>query len=80
MQLTDKREPGVHTEMNGDGSMSLVEVGVVTHSRKTCLPGKRVATFALDSQPARPLRDGTMQASLDGATEQQRWTSVDAMA
>ncbi|WP_349740699.1 acetyl-CoA hydrolase/transferase family protein [Roseateles cavernae] len=50
MQLTDKRELGVHTEMIGDGIMSLVEAGVVTNSRKNYLPGKMVATFALGSQ------------------------------
>ncbi len=50
MQLTDKQELGVHTEMIGDGIMSLVEAGVVTNSRKNYLPGKMVATFALGSQ------------------------------
>ena len=50
MQLTDKRELGVHTEMIGDGIMSLVEAGVVTNNRKNYLPGKMVATFALGSQ------------------------------
>ncbi|MDC6170482.1 acetyl-CoA hydrolase/transferase family protein [Paucibacter sp. XJ19-41] len=50
MQLTDKHELGVHTEMIGDGIMSLVEAGVVTNSRKNYLPGKMVATFALGSQ------------------------------
>lgn len=50
MQLTEKRELGVHTEMIGDGIMSLVEAGVVTNSRKNYLPGKMVATFALGSQ------------------------------
>jgi acyl-CoA hydrolase len=50
MQLTDKKDLGVHTEMIGDGILSLVEAGVVTNARKNYLPGKMVATFALGSQ------------------------------
>ncbi|MDX9707768.1 MAG: acetyl-CoA hydrolase/transferase C-terminal domain-containing protein [Azospira sp.] len=50
MQLTDKRDLGIHTEMIGDGIMSLVEAGVVTNRRKNYLPGKMVATFALGSK------------------------------
>ncbi|MCA0177314.1 MAG: 4-hydroxybutyrate CoA-transferase [Proteobacteria bacterium] len=49
MQLTDKRDLGVHTEMIGDGIMTLVEAGVVTNRRKNHLPGKMMATFALGS-------------------------------
>lgn len=49
MQLTDKRDLGIHTEMLGDGIMSLVEAGVVTCARKNHLPGKIIATFALGS-------------------------------
>jgi len=50
MQLTHKHDLGVHTEMLGDGIMTLVETGVVTNSRKNYLPGKMVATFALGSK------------------------------
>jgi acyl-CoA hydrolase len=50
MQLTHKRDLGIHTEMIGDGIMSLVEAGVVNNSRKNYLPGKMVATFALGSK------------------------------
>jgi len=50
MQLSAKRDLGVHTEMIGDGIMSLVESGAVTNRRKNYLPGKMVATFALGSQ------------------------------
>lgn len=50
MQLTDKHDLGVHTEMIGDGIMSLVEAGVVTNRKKNYLPGKMVATFALGSK------------------------------
>ncbi len=50
MQLTHKRDLGVHTEMIGDGILSLVECGAVTNRRKNYLPGKMIATFALGSQ------------------------------
>lgn len=50
MQLTGKHDLGVHTEMIGDGILRLVECGVVTNRRKTLLPGKMVATFALGSR------------------------------
>ena len=50
MQLTAKRDLGIHTEMIGDGILTLVEAGAVTNRRKNYLPGKMVATFALGSQ------------------------------
>ena len=50
MQLTGKHDLGVHTEMIGDGIMTLVEAGVVTNRKKNYLPGKMVATFALGSK------------------------------
>jgi len=50
MQLTAKRDLGIHTEMIGDGILNLVEAGVVTNRRKTWLPNKMVATFALGSK------------------------------
>ena len=49
MQLTDKHDLGIHTEMIGDGIMTLVESGTVTNRRKNYLPGKMIATFALGS-------------------------------
>ena len=49
MQLTHKHDLGIHTEMIGDGIMTLVECGAVTNRRKNYLPGKMVATFALGS-------------------------------
>ena len=49
MQLTHKRDLGIHTEMIGDGILTLVESGAVTNRRKNYLPGKMVATFALGS-------------------------------
>lgn len=50
MQLTDKHDLGIHTEMVGDGIMTLVEAGVVTNNRKNYARGKILATFALGSK------------------------------
>jgi len=50
MQLTHKHNLGIHTEMIGDGIMSLVESGAVNCKKKNYLPGKIVATFALGSK------------------------------
>ncbi len=50
MQLTAKHDLGVHTEMIGDGILTLIESGAVTNRKKTYLPGKMVATFALGSK------------------------------
>ena len=50
MQLTDKHDLGIHTEMVGDGIMTLVEAGVVTNRRKNQHRGKMLATFALGSK------------------------------
>lgn len=49
MQLTGKHDLGIHTEMIGDGILTLLEAGAVTNRRKNYLPGKMVATFALGS-------------------------------
>ena len=49
MQLTGKHDLGIHTEMIGDGIMTLIESGAVTNRRKNYLPGKSIATFALGS-------------------------------
>ncbi len=50
MQLTNKHNLGVHTEMVGDGIMTLVEAGVIDNSRKNDNRGKMLATFALGSK------------------------------
>ncbi len=50
MQLTAKHDLGIHTEMIGDGILTLLESGAVTNRRKNYLPGKMVATFALGSR------------------------------
>lgn len=49
MQLKDKHDLGIHTEMVGDGILTLLESGAVTNRKKSYLPGKMVATFALGS-------------------------------
>ena len=50
--LTSQSAPrlGIHTEMVGDGIMTLVEAGVITNRRKNLHPGKMLATFALGSK------------------------------
>ncbi len=50
MQLTSKHDLGIHTEMIGDGILTLVENGNVTNRRKNYLPNRMVATFALGSR------------------------------
>ena len=50
MQLQHKRDLGIHTEMLGDGILSLLDSGAVTNRKKTFMPGKTVATFALGSR------------------------------
>jgi acyl-CoA hydrolase len=50
MQLTSKHDLGIHTEMIGDGILTLLESGAVTNRKKNYLPGKMVATFALGSK------------------------------
>ena len=50
MQLTNKHNLGVHTEMVGDGIMTLVEAGVIDNSRKNVNRGTMLATFALGSK------------------------------
>jgi acyl-CoA hydrolase len=50
MQLTHKHDLGIHTEMVGDGIMTLVEAGVVTNRKKNVHHGKMLATFALGSK------------------------------
>src|SRR5690606_24231450 len=50
MQLQHKRDLGIHTEMIGDGILSLIESGAGTNRKKTFMPGKTIATFALGSR------------------------------
>jgi acyl-CoA hydrolase len=50
MQLGGKKDLGIHTEMIGDGLISLLECGAVTGRRKNFLPGKIVATFGMGTR------------------------------
>ena len=50
MQLSAKHDLGIHTEMIGDGILTLVESGAVTNRKKSFMPGKMIATFALGSK------------------------------
>ncbi len=50
MQLTEKRDLGIHTEMIGDGILRLIESGAITNRRKNFNRGKMIATFALGSK------------------------------
>ena len=50
LELTGRRDLGVHTEMVSDGIVQLIEKGVVTGARKTLHRGKVVASFALGTQ------------------------------
>lgn len=50
MQLTERRDLGIHTEMIGDGILTLIESGAVTNRRKSFDVGANVATFAMGSE------------------------------
>jgi len=49
-QLADKNDLGVHSELFGDGLLSLLKAGVVTNQRKNLHRGKMLASFALGSR------------------------------
>lgn len=44
--LTEKNDLGIHTELISDGTMELMQLGVITNRQKTIHQGKSVATFA----------------------------------
>lgn len=50
VQLTDKTDLGIHTEVLGDGLLALIDAGVVTNERKVTHRGVTVATFVLGSR------------------------------
>ncbi|MFH1568899.1 MAG: GNAT family N-acetyltransferase [Gemmatimonadota bacterium] len=50
LQLTDRRDLGVHTEMLSDGIVDLIEHGVVNGARKSLHRGKVVTSFALGTR------------------------------
>ena len=45
--LKDRNDLGIHSEMMTDSMMELMKAGVVTNKKKTLLPGKSVAAFAI---------------------------------
>jgi acetyl-CoA hydrolase len=47
--LFHKKDLGIHTELFSDGVIELVEMGILTGSRKTIHPGKMIAGFILGS-------------------------------
>ncbi|MTI46473.1 acetyl-CoA hydrolase/transferase family protein [Sporosalibacterium faouarense] len=49
-ELMSKKDLGIHTEMFTDGMVDLYEAGVITSKKKTLMPGKMVATFALGTK------------------------------
>ncbi len=49
-QLMTKNDLGLHTEMFGDGTLALIEAGVITNKYKNVNPGTMLATFALGSR------------------------------
>lgn len=48
--LREKNDLGAHTEMFTDSMMELMKRGVITNRRKSFLPGKAVASFALGTR------------------------------
>jgi acetyl-CoA hydrolase len=48
--LKDKRDLGIHTELFSDGVIELVEMGILTGSRKSIHPGKMIAGFIIGSR------------------------------
>ncbi|MBA4076196.1 MAG: 4-hydroxybutyrate CoA-transferase [Cyanobacteria bacterium PR.023] len=50
LQLGDKRDLGIHSEMLSDGVIDLIEKGIVTNDAKTVLPGKIAVSFVIGSR------------------------------
>ncbi|MDR1894707.1 MAG: 4-hydroxybutyrate--acetyl-CoA CoA transferase [Spirochaetales bacterium] len=50
VELLNKHDLGVHTEMLGDGFVKLFEAGVITNKKKTYFPGKMVTSFSYGNQ------------------------------
>ncbi len=48
--LADRKALGIHSEMFSDGTIDLVEKGVITNEMKTLHPGKIVAGFVLGTK------------------------------
>lgn len=49
-QLTDKKDLGVHTEILGDGIISLWKKGIINNRVKNFHPNKMIATFAMGTK------------------------------
>jgi acetyl-CoA hydrolase len=52
LELADRRDLGIHTEMFSDGAIDLLESGVINGERKNIHRGKIVASFVLGSTRA----------------------------
>jgi 4-hydroxybutyrate CoA-transferase len=50
LELRDRRDLGVHTEMFSDGVVELVEAGVINNERKSLHRGKIIAAFLMGSR------------------------------
>jgi 4-hydroxybutyrate CoA-transferase len=50
MFLKDKKDLGLHSELLSDGVVDLIEMGVITNSKKTLFPGKSIATFLMGTR------------------------------
>jgi len=48
--LRDKKDLGIHTEVFGDGTIKLIESGIITCKKKTLHPGKVIASFCMGSR------------------------------
>ena len=48
--LEGHRDIGIHTEMFGDGVVTLMEKGIITGRKKSLHPGKIIATFVMGSK------------------------------
>jgi len=48
--LAEKHDLGLHTEMLSDGTLALIQSGVINNSRKTLHPGKIIASFVMGTQ------------------------------
>lgn len=50
MNLTDKNDLGIHTEMVSDGIVELYEKGIITNAKKGINEGKSIVSFVLGSK------------------------------
>ena len=67
MQLTHKHDLGIHTEMLGDGILTLIESGAVSNRKKNRHPGKVLATFALGSKKLYQFMDRNLGVEMYGS-------------